>query len=154
VAEQKADTDTMISYLKSKLPQYMVPALWVTLENLPLTPNGKIDRKALPEPDTSALMSDQYVQPQTKTELSLANIWKELLNLEKVGIHDNFFKLGGHSLLARRMASHIERSLSVSVPIQVLFQFNTIAELGKYVELQTNKHPGGKDSKGFKVVNI
>jgi acyl carrier protein len=154
VAEPTVQTEMLISHLRGKLPQYMVPSLWVRLESLPLTPNGKIDRKALPEPETSDLISEQYVAPQTQVEQSLANIWKELLHIEKVGIRDNFFKLGGHSLLARRMVSHIERNLAVSVPIHILFQLNTIGELGKYLEIQLNNHPRGKDPKGFKVVNI
>lgn len=147
-------TEKLISHLKGKLPLYMVPTHWVKLENLPLTANGKVDKKALPEPDITALINDEYVAPQSDMEKSLANIWKELLHLERVGVHDNFFKLGGHSLLARRMASYIERSLFVSVPIHILFQFNTISELSKYLEIQSGKNFKGKDTKGLKVLNI
>jgi amino acid adenylation domain-containing protein len=154
VSEKDFDREAVISYLKTKLPEYMVPVLWVTLETLPLTSNGKIDRKALPEPDLGALMSKQYMAPQTQMEQALEEIWKELLHLERVGIHDNFFRLGGHSLLARRMMSYIERNLLVSVPIQMLFQYNTISELAKYLEVQSTKDHQEKDTKGFKVLNI
>jgi acyl carrier protein len=154
VPENNFDQQAMISYLKANLPEYMVPVLWVQLESLPLTSNGKIDKKALPEPDPGSLLLNEYVAPQTETELALADIWKELLHLDRVGVHDSFFKLGGHSLLARRLSSHIERNLSVAVPIQILFQFNTISELGKYIEIHLNKYPKEKDTKGYKLLNI
>ena len=89
----------------------MVPALWVELESLPLTQNGKIDKKALPDPDASELLSNEYVAPRNETERIIAEIWKELLQVDRVGIHDNFFELGGHSLLAMRVISSIRREL-------------------------------------------
>jgi amino acid adenylation domain-containing protein len=146
--------EDLLSYLRGRLPDYMVPQWWVPIQNFPLTANGKIDRKALPAIDFTLESGNEYTPPETEMEKSLVEIWKELLHLDRVSISDNFFRIGGHSLLARRMASHIERNLSVTVPIQMLFQFNTIRELGKYLELQINKQPREKGSKGFKLLNI
>jgi amino acid adenylation domain-containing protein/FkbH-like protein len=154
VSEKDFDREAVISYLKTKLPDNMVPVFWVSLEALPLTSNGKIDRKALPEPDLGALMSNHYMAAQTPMEQALEEIWKELLHMERVGIHDNFFRLGGHSLLARRMMSYIERKLLVSIPIQMLFQYNTISQLAKYLEIQSPRNQEQKDTKGFKLLNI
>ncbi|MDY6960016.1 MAG: condensation domain-containing protein, partial [Halobacteriota archaeon] len=89
----------LLEHAKEELPHYMVPSFIVPLETLPLTPNGKVDRKALPKPSVSA-MQEQYVPPATETEKQLAGIWKELLGVEQIGIHDNFFHLGGHSLMS------------------------------------------------------
>ena len=99
-----ANPDTVIDELRSRikavLPEYMAPAAMVTLEKLPLTPNNKLDRKALPIPGVEAFASQDYQAPQSETEQKLAAIWTEVLQLEQVGRHDNFFDLGGHSLLA------------------------------------------------------
>jgi acyl carrier protein len=132
----------------------MIPAFWVEMESFPLTANGKIDKKALPEPDDENVVHRDYVPPQTEMEEKLANIWKELLQLAQVGIHDNFFELGGHSLLAKRASSYIERTLFLSVPIHALFQFTTINELGKYLEIQLDRNQQVKETEGFKFVSI
>ncbi|MDN7728338.1 non-ribosomal peptide synthetase, partial [Burkholderia gladioli] len=87
-------------HLAARLPEYMVPAAFVVLDALPLTPNGKVDRRALPEPDDDAFAQAQYEAPQGETEQTIAALWAELLGVERVGRHDNFFALGGHSLLA------------------------------------------------------
>jgi hypothetical protein len=105
------DREGIIAYLKDKLPEYMVPALLMELESFPLTANGKVDRKALPDPDASELLSHQYTAPRNEAEKILAAIWKDLLEVEQAGIHDDFFELGGHSLLAVRLISAIGRSL-------------------------------------------
>ncbi|WP_147206425.1 non-ribosomal peptide synthetase, partial [Segetibacter aerophilus] len=91
-SETKFDKQAMMTYLHKHLPEYMVPALWVELESMPVTPNGKVDKRALPEPDASELSGKEYVAPQTETEKKLATIWQQLLGVEKVGIHDNFFE--------------------------------------------------------------
>lgn len=154
VVEGLLDRQAILSYLKEKLPEYMIPALWVQLDRLPLTPNGKIDKMALPDPDPVGGLSEQYVSPRTEIETKLTEIWQVLLKVEKIGIHDNFFELGGHSLLVMRMGSYIERSLSLSIPIHVLFQFTSISELSKYLEIQLNIRPNENHATEYTILNI
>jgi acyl-CoA synthetase (AMP-forming)/AMP-acid ligase II/acyl carrier protein len=154
VPEGVFDQNDMVAYLKGRLPEYMIPNLWVELESLPLTTNSKIDKRALPDPDSTDLRRNRYVAPRTETEKTLACIWKELLHLEQIGIYDNFFELGGHSLLAMRLISAIRKELQVEVPIKDLFQFNTISDLNKYIEIQTSTYPQGKDITEFELLNI
>ncbi|CAL2107142.1 hypothetical protein T190115A13A_330001 [Tenacibaculum sp. 190524A02b] len=125
--------------LKTSLPDYMVPSIWVELDEMPLTANGKIDRKSLPEPDLSELSSREYVAPRNEVEEQLAIIWQDLLGVEKVGIYDDFFELGGHSLLATRLVSTIRRILKVEVSIRNIFQFTTIGSLAAHVSLQSKE---------------
>ena len=91
--------EALREHLRAGLPAYMMPSAFVKLDAMPLTPNGKVDRKALPAPDADALVTHAYEAPQGPVEEVLADIWQELLGVEKVGRHDNFFDLGGHSLL-------------------------------------------------------
>ena len=116
-------------FLKTKLPDYMVPNIFVILDSLPLTPNGKINRGALPVPDLQGQGTDKYVAPRTPTEEILSLIWAQVLKLEQVGIHDNFFTFGGHSLLATQLVSRIRTSFKVELPLRELFAAPTIAEL-------------------------
>ena len=103
-------TNELRSFLKQKLPEYMVPSAFVFLDTLPLTPNGKVDRKALPAPDQNRPEAEEsYVAPRTPVEELLAEIWAEVLKLDKVGVHDNFFELGGHSLLATQVISRVRK---------------------------------------------
>ena len=111
------EIDTLRSYLSASLPDYMVPTAFVKLDAMPLTPNGKINRRALPDPDMS-LMGEEYVAPRNGIEQQLADIWCDVLKLEQVGIHDNFFHLGGHSLLAIQLASKIHARLNYHLPIK------------------------------------
>ena len=123
------------SYLQAKLPEYMIPSAFVMLERLPLTPNGKVDRRALPAPEKGrSSLRDRYVQPRTAVEQQLAQIWAEVLGLADVGIHDNFFELGGHSLLATQVVSRIRTTFTVELPLRVLFESPTVAELALRVE--------------------
>jgi amino acid adenylation domain-containing protein len=128
-----AETDALRAHLRESLPEYMVPAAFVGLEQLPLTPNGKLDRRALPAPEYEA-GAERYVAPRTPVEEVLAGIWAEVLRLERVGVHDNFFELGGHSLLATRVASRIQAVFSVELPLRALFEGPTVAELSVRVE--------------------
>ena len=99
-------------HLRSSLPDYMIPAAFITLERLPLTPNGKVDRRALPVPEANRARGDDgYVAPSTPTELAVANVWREVLELDRVSVYDNFFDLGGHSLIAVESISRLERQL-------------------------------------------
>ncbi|MGL5060428.1 MAG: non-ribosomal peptide synthetase [Microcoleus sp.] len=115
------------SFLKTKLPDCMVPAAFVILERMPLTPNGKIDRRVLPAPDTSIFSPETgAIGPRNPIELQLARIWSEVLNIPNVGVRDNFFDLGGHSLLAVRLMACIEQQLGTYLPLATLFSEPTI----------------------------
>jgi amino acid adenylation domain-containing protein/non-ribosomal peptide synthase protein (TIGR01720 family) len=127
--------DELRNHLQSRLPEYMVPSAFVVLESFPLSPNGKVDRKALPEPSSSRPdLEKQYVAPRTPLEQTLADIWRELLGIDSVGIHDNFFDLGGHSLLATQLASRVRHALQAEVPLRELFEHPTVARLAAAIE--------------------
>ncbi|QEM10871.1 amino acid adenylation domain-containing protein [Mucilaginibacter rubeus] len=128
------DKQELQNYLGERLPEYMVPRLWVRLDSLPLTPNGKTDKRALPEAEAN--QEESYTAPETKTEKQLAKIWEELLGVEKVGTKDNFFELGGHSLLAMRVISQVRRELNKELKIRDLFVYPTIADLAKQLEVE------------------
>jgi amino acid adenylation domain-containing protein len=131
------------------LPAYMIPAAWVMVDALPVTPNGKVDLDALPEPtfDRSAA-ADEFVAPRTQAERELCEIWCDVLEVEEVGVHDNFFALGGHSLLAVRLFSEIEGRTGVKIPLAALFQTATVAGLAELVDRQR----GGDTDAGFNWV--
>ncbi|MBU9167458.1 non-ribosomal peptide synthetase, partial [Burkholderia gladioli] len=115
-------------HLAARLPEYMVPAAFVVLDALPLTPNGKVDRRALPEPDDEAFAQAQYEAPQGETEQTIAALWAELLGVERVGRHDNFFALGGHSLLAVQLIERL-RQIGLTLAIRDLFEQPALAAL-------------------------
>jgi amino acid adenylation domain-containing protein len=128
-----SDWPALKAALASRLPDYMVPAQLVWLDALPLTPNGKLDRRALPVPGEIA--SDaEYVAPRTATEQALAEIWAEVLQLERVGLNDNFFVLGGHSLLAVQLASRVRGRLGVEVALTELFAHPMLGQFARVVE--------------------
>ena len=121
-------------FLRQKLPEYMVPSLYVTLERLPLTPNGKVNRQALPAPQGIRMKSDgDYVAPTGNFEQSVAAIWKDILRVEQVGVDDNFFDFGGHSLQVVQVQNRLRETLGIDVPVLKLFQFPTIRLLAKFV---------------------
>ena len=123
------------SYLLGKLPDYMVPAFLVILEQLPLTANGKVDRKALPMPERGRLeMVGEYVEARNEVEAKLVEIWSEVLGIERVGVHDNFFELGGHSLLAVQVITRVRSVFKVELPVRSLFEAPTVAGLSERVE--------------------
>jgi amino acid adenylation domain-containing protein len=117
------------AHLRGDLPDYMIPSAFVFLERLPLSANGKIDRKALPEPDAAGTADHRYVAPATPVEEVLAGLWREVLGLQRVGVHDDFFELGGHSLLAMQLIARIQQTFAVPLPVAELFQAPTIAGL-------------------------
>ena len=120
----------------------MVPSAFVVLDALPLTPNGKIDRKALPAPDQASYGARGYEAPVGEIETTLAQIWTEVLKLERVGRQDNFFELGGHSLLAMQVVSRVRQALGMELPLRDLFAAPTIARLGSRIEaLRTEARP-------------
>ncbi|MBT2748500.1 amino acid adenylation domain-containing protein, partial [Lysobacter sp. ISL-42] len=125
---------TLREVLSKDLAEYMVPSAFVALEALPLTPNGKLDRKALPAPDQAAVLSREYAAPQGEIETAIADIWQDLLGIERVGRHDHFFELGGHSLLAVQVASRLRQSLGLEIPLRDLFSRPTPAALAASVQ--------------------
>jgi amino acid adenylation domain-containing protein len=120
-------------FLAEKLPIYMIPSAFVMLDVLPLTPNGKIDRRALPTPEkVRPQLEATYVIPKTEIEKTIAQIWQKALNLENIGIHDNFFDLGGHSLLMVRVHSQLRAAFSSDIPLVEMFRYPTIHALADY----------------------
>ena len=124
--------ETLRAYLSTVLPGYMMPGAYVELESLPLTPNGKLDRRALPQPDYAGA-THKYEAPVGDVETTLARIWAEMLKLDRVGRHDNFFALGGHSLLAIRLVERM-RSEGLETDVRTLFITPTLAELATGME--------------------
>jgi amino acid adenylation domain-containing protein len=121
------------SLVAGQLPGYMVPTAFVKMDALPLTPNGKIDRKALPEPEKSAAISANQIAPGTPMEKTIAKIWADVLRVEKVGLHDNFFDIGGHSLLLARVHAQLCEALQINLSIVKLFQHPTISSLAAHL---------------------
>ncbi|MBC9909503.1 non-ribosomal peptide synthase/polyketide synthase [Chitinophaga varians] len=135
---QKPDT---VAFLKKRLPDYMVPALWVTLDKLPLTANGKIDKNALPAPDMNSISANAYVAPRNTTEETLAAIWQEVLGRQRIGIHDNFFECGGNSLQVVRLIALVRSRLQVEVPIRTVFAHPTVAQLASWLSSTAGIQP-------------
>ncbi|MDQ6531236.1 non-ribosomal peptide synthetase, partial [Flavobacterium sp. LHD-85] len=122
VSKEKLKISNLISHLQYMLPNYMIPSYFVQIDSLPLTPNGKIDRKALPNPEESRILSSaEYVAPRNDSEKKLAAVWKEVLQIEKIGIGDNFFELGGHSLKVTKLLSYVNREFNVKISFKDLF---------------------------------
>ena len=135
VSSEAFDRQAIQNYLNTKLPEYMVPALWIELEIIPLTPNGKVDRKALPDPE-GTMATGAYIAPRNETESKLTEIWQELLEMENVGMTDDVFELGGHSLLAMRLVSVIRKTFETELQINDVFSYPTISSLGAYLDEQ------------------
>jgi len=129
-------TSQLRGFLKQKLPDYMIPGVFVVLDALPLTPNGKVDRRALPAPEFQPELQQSLLAPRTPIEEMLTSIWADVLRIELVGVHQNFFELGGHSLLATQVISRVRDTLAVELPLRSLFEAPTIAELASRVELE------------------
>ena len=123
------DRQAISTYLEGKLPDYMVPSLFIKIDKIPVTPNGKVDRKALPDPDAGTLSETTYTAPRNETEAALAEIWQQLLEIDQVGIHDDFFALGGHSLLSIRLIAAIRKKLGKEIALTNIFDAPTIAGL-------------------------
>ena len=121
--------ELLYAYLKTQLPDYMLPSMVIEMESFPITSNGKLNRKALPEAEGDEFGLSSYVAPGNEMEESLASIWKEVLELDKVGVHDNFFRIGGDSIMAIRLISKINKKSDVVITIAQLYEFNTIAGL-------------------------
>ena len=132
--EDEYSSAELRNYLSQKLPDYMVPNYFVQLEQIPLTTNGKIDKNALPSPQLSRVkLSVTYVAPTTQLEKTISDTWKELLNVDRVGIQDNFFDLGGNSLNIVMMEHKLKEALKLEIPIVTLFTYPTIQSLANYL---------------------
>jgi amino acid adenylation domain-containing protein len=139
----EVDSAELRSFLKSRLPEYMIPSVFVRLDELPRTENGKVDRRALPAPDLrQPLDGSEYVGPRTEVEQVLALLWQELLGVERVGVHDSFFVLGGHSILAAQLLSRMREALRTELSLHQLFETPTIAELSKIIEADLTETGG------------
>lgn len=128
-------TSELRRFLEKWLPDYMMPSTFVFLDALPLTLNGKVDRRALPAPDRARpYLEEAFVAPRTLLEKQITDIWSEILDLDRVGVHDNFFDLGGHSLLATEFISQLREALQVEVTQYNLFDRPTVAKLAEHIE--------------------
>ncbi|WP_155617211.1 non-ribosomal peptide synthetase, partial [Paenibacillus polymyxa] len=128
-ADRELPAAELKSALSQELPAYMIPAYLIQLERLPLTANGKVDRRSLPAPEESLQPGEGRTPPRTPLEASLAGIWKSVLGLEHIGVHDNFFDLGGHSLRATTLVSKVHQELNVELPLRDVFRYSTIREM-------------------------
>jgi amino acid adenylation domain-containing protein len=132
-------------FLKLKLPEYMIPSAFVMVDAIPLTSNGKVDRRALPDPKDSRPELDMpFLAPRTAKEEQLVKIWAEVLGLDRIGIHDDFFDLGGHSLLATRVLSRVRDDLQVELSLSHFFETPTVAALAGYIERAHPPQHGAK----------
>ncbi|NEP12735.1 MAG: amino acid adenylation domain-containing protein, partial [Symploca sp. SIO2C1] len=120
-------------FLKAQLPEYMVPSTFVQLEVLPLTPNGKVDRKALPMPDSNLANVEAVVTPQTPSQELITNLFRIVLKVHSVGLHQSFFELGGHSLLATQLISRLRQTFELEIPLRTLFEAPTVFELDQHL---------------------
>ncbi|MFC7644713.1 phosphopantetheine-binding protein [Streptosporangium lutulentum] len=127
-----ADPADLRRHLAGELPPYMVPEVWVVLDELPATSGGKIDRRALPAPGFDE--DRPFVAVRTDAEALVAKVWQEALGVERVGAFDDFFALGGHSLLAVRVGAHLRVAVGIDVPIREIFRNRTVADLAVAVE--------------------
>lgn len=134
VPEGAYDKTAIIRTLQAKLPDYMVPQLLMELTSIPLTGNGKVDKKLLPNPDASELLTGSYVAPTNRTETRISTVWKAVLNVKKVGINDNFFELGGNSLLAGTAVATLKQEYGYELPITKLYQFPTVGGISAFLD--------------------
>ncbi|HEX6036972.1 non-ribosomal peptide synthetase, partial [Longimicrobium sp.] len=139
------DVAALREALGTRLPAYMVPATFTVLDALPLTPAGKLDRRALPEPASSAEAADGYVAPETDDERAIAVAWAEVLGVERVGATDGFFAMGGHSLRAVRIVTRIDELLGVRLPVSALFEAPTVRGLAERVARARENDPALED---------
>jgi amino acid adenylation domain-containing protein len=133
-------------HVMDKVPPYMVPDAIVPLTELPRTPAGKLDRRALPAPGDSAAPSSEFIEPREEIEKSISAVWCEVLDLERVGLYDNFFMLGGHSLLATRVVTRLRDTFGIDLPVGALFGAPTIAALAREIERRSGEAPARRET--------
>ncbi len=132
VPQGESESSEWRKYLQQRLPEYMIPSVFVSLSELPLTTNGKVDRRALPEPES---IQSAVETARTPTEELLCGIWSEVLNRAETGVNENFFELGGHSLLATQVSSRIQAVFQIELPLRTLFEAPTVRELAARVDV-------------------
>lgn len=146
--DEQPQADELKRFLKATLPDYMVPSAWVVLASLPHTPNGKINRAALPAPEAGQFDSTaKFTVPRTEVEKTLARVWAEVLKLERVGVHDNFFDLGGHSLLATQIVSRLQNTFNIDISLRTLFESPTIEQMAAVIMENQEKQLGEEELK-------
>jgi len=139
VTQTEVTNEELKQFLSEKLPNYSIPSGFIVLDSLPLTPSGKVDRRSLPEPQLERPeLATTYTPPSSSLEQQIAEIWQDLLQVDKVGIHDNFFDLGGHSLLIVQVRSRLETLLNRQIPLVTLFQYPTIEALATYLNQESS----------------
>ena len=144
--EGSAEPEALRAALGASLPGYMVPSALVLLDALPLTPSGKLDRRALPEPE--AAHAGEFVAPRTATERALADLWTDVLRVDRVGADDDFFALGGHSLLATRVVARVREAFGVELPLRAMLEAPTVRGVAEQVDALgglARPHAGGED---------
>ncbi|HET9526113.1 MAG TPA: phosphopantetheine-binding protein, partial [Pyrinomonadaceae bacterium] len=135
VGKQLPTASEWRTFLIQRLPEYMIPSLFVNLEALPLLPNGKVNRRALPIPDSSRPeLRRAFAAPENPTQARLVELWTNVLAVNQVGIHDDFFELGGDSILATRLVSRVRRTFGIELPLRELFWKPTVFELAAVIE--------------------
>lgn len=141
------------TFLEQVLPQYMVPSTFVLLDSLPLTPNGKVDRKKLPNPNINRSHTE-YVVPKSETEQQIAKVWQDVLQLEKVGIYDNFFEVGGNSLLLIQVSGKLREIFKMELQVVTLLKYPTIYYLGQYIKGKNISNNGSKKTRNIRYSNL
>ena len=134
VPDTAYDKSSLLAYLRTKLPHYMVPGHMIEIDQMPMNLNGKVDKKWLAEQDVQISRTEAFIEPKSMEELELAIMWRRLLGLEKISTNDNFFDLGGHSLLTTRLIAAIKDKFGLNLPLGVVYQYSTIAELANYIK--------------------
>ncbi|WP_170235719.1 non-ribosomal peptide synthetase, partial [Xenorhabdus doucetiae] len=138
VTDSALSDDTLVRYLSSRLPDYMIPASFTPIDAVPLTLNGKLDRRALPEPVWEN--RDNYIAPRNALETQLCTIWQDVLGLERVGIEDNFFRIGGNSLIAIKLTTVMRNEIDIDIPLTILFSYKCISLLSQWLEAGGDKY--------------
>ena len=138
--EEPPTASELRSFLKLRVPDYMLPATFVAIDALPRTPNGKLDRNILPHSEANALeLTGAYVAPRDDLERTIAGVWARVLGTERVGVHDNFFELGGHSIAATRLVAQLRTELDIELPLRSLFEDATVAGLARGMEFDEQR---------------
>ena len=130
------DDHQLIQHLQQFVPDYMMPKFFMHLKAFPLTVNGKLDRQALPSPEANTVKVNEYIPPQTELQTQICRIWETVLNMDKIGIEDDFFKMGGNSILAIRLSLYLSNSLNTKVNVADIFQYPTVNKLANYISYQ------------------